>query len=267
MNSIIDLFLGSIASKLHEKITSYIIEVFTTLIDFISILSENVFDDAIISFLINASTTVSFIVFGLSLVALCANMLENLEKLDIKILALAILKGFLFATSAQLVATFIFHISSLFVTTFNSVLDPVEYLEVHFSTLETSLFIMLILIIAFLIFGVLSAVSLASILIHIITSFLYIPFIVQGDSSKIGDWFKHSISISLSYLLRYLFFYFSIVSFMSFSYASLILLIMAFTVGKGLKEWGYTTGVSQGLSQSVHGASMAVSTLRGVLSK
>lgn len=74
-------------------------------------------------------------------------------------------------------------------------------------TIVIHLVIMLLIIIAVVVFLVMALKRFGTMFIHIFTSVLYIPDIMRGDTTKMGEWLRQMTAIVLTYTFIYLMFF------------------------------------------------------------
>lgn len=109
-----------------------------------------------------------------------------------------------------------------------------------------NLIFVIVILFAVLVFAVSSIKRSGEMFVHIFTSALYVGDIMRGDTSKMGDWLRQMLSITLTYLFIYILFFLGC----GFFNADNIIFCLACwltmpAVSKILNKYGWSSG-SQG---------------------
>ena len=218
------------------------------------------FENSAINQFLNFSTWINTFVFCIALVVVIVDIAE--EKVSGKSVYFAvaftnIAKAFSFALLARWIAVWSMELSSKITSYFGISLSASTF-SLHVNNIITSipgsdavivsvhLLMMLIIIIAVLVFMVMSLKRFGTMFIHIFTAALYIPDIMRGDTTKMGEWLRQMIAIVLTYVFIYLLFFLG----SGFLNADNVLLCLACwitmpAVSKILNKFGWSNG-SQG---------------------
>ena len=101
----------------------------------------------------------------------------------------------------------------------------------------------LIILIATIYFAVTSLKRFGEMFVHILTSALYIPDILRGDTTKMGDWLRQMLSIVLTYMIIYILFFLGCGFFDSDNVIlSLVCWLTMPSVSKILNKFGWSSG-------------------------
>ena len=227
--------------------------------------------------MIKISRSVSFTVLGLSIIFLLKDIKEQSGKVDYKIVFLSLIKGFFFATSIHYLAGYIFIVAQEFVNSLNLYIDPSDVVNMETSILDIlgitkvnvmiQLLLFIAVLVAFIAFFISTIISVSSIFILIISSFIYVPFVVRGDTSKVSEWYTSLASISITYVLRYICFYMGIYMMIEKRFASIIVLTSVFIIPKVLQKFGHSSGTGNALSKATSTINSTVHSVKGVFIK
>lgn len=261
------IVIGIITALLTGIILTFngwILDVFTNVMNMINSLSINIWNEPIIIDLIKLSGKIAIIVLALSIPFLLKDMLEQADTLDWKVVGFSVLKAYLFTVSINIFGVMIFNIGHTLIKSLNLVVDPSQITAVVGSILGAP--VLIIMVVASIVFLVMTITRIATMLIHIFTSFLYIPFIVRGDSSKAGEWITMAISISLTYTCQYFFFYLSIYLYLdSKVWIATLFLAASFLIVPALKTFGFSSGARSALSSTTSGIASTVSSIKALI--
>lgn len=168
-----------------------------------------------------------------------------------------IVKAFAFAQFARWIAVWSMEISNTITSYFGVSLSADNFslrINDFITTLSVStdilvlihIVMMLIIIISVLVFMVMALKRFGTMFVHIFTSALYVPDIMRGDTTKMGEWLRQMTSIVLTYVFVYVLFFLGC----SFFNSDDILLSLACWitmpfVSKILNRYGWSNG-SQG---------------------
>lgn len=231
------------------------------LIDFMNKYVLSFFEiNTIVQFL-NFSTWVNTLVFAVCFVVVAVDIAE--EKVSGKpvyfgVAFTNIAKAFSFALLARWLAVWSMEIANTITTYFGLTLSADSFATSVRNLLESiidpsidaadllSFIFMFIVIMASLVFCFNSLKRFGEMFIHIFTSVLYIPDIMRGDTTKMGEWLRQMTSIVLTYVFIYIMFFLGC----GFFNADNILMCLACwvtmpAVSKILNRYGWSSG-SQG---------------------
>ena len=277
MSSLIDAIIDGIFNNFTNKVNAFIIDTFTTLITLLNTLTIDIWSDEYILGMIEISRSVSFTVLGLSIVFLLKDIKEQSGKVDYKIVFLSLVKGFFFATTIHYLAGYIFIVAQEFVNSLNLYIDPSEVANMETGLLDIlgitnvnmtiQIILLIVVLVAFIAFFISTIMSVSSVFILIISSFIYVPFVVRGDTSKVSEWYTSLASISITYILRYVFFYLGIFMMLEKRFSSIIVFTAVFILPKTLQKFGYSSGTGNALSKATTTISSTFNSARGVFIK
>lgn len=250
-------FFSALLDFLNTQITDFA----AFAISFMNKYVLSFFSVNVINQFLDFSTWVNILVFAVSFIVVAVDIAE--EKVSGKPVYFAvaftnIAKAFAFALLARWIAVWSMEIANTITTYFGLTLNPDSFalsvqnilksmltpgIEI---TATLNLLFMLVVIIAILVFCVNSLKRFGEMFIHIFTSVLYIPDIMRGDTTKMGEWLRQMIAIVLTYFFIYIMFFLGC----GFFNADNILLCLACwitmpAISKILNKFGWSSG-SQG---------------------
>ena len=244
-----------------DWLNTQIMGVAVFVINFINKYVLSFFEVKAINQFLNFSTWINVLVFCVTFIVVAVNIAE--EKVSGKpvyysVVFTNIAKAFAFSMLARWVAVWSMEIANKITTYFGLTLDPDGFAlsirnilaSIISEDIEAADFLnlifMIIVIIAVLVFCVNSLKRFGEMFIHIFTSVLYIPDIMRGDTTKMGDWLRQMTSIVLTYIFIYIMFFLGC----GFFNADNVLMCLACwltmpAVSKILNKYGWSSG-SQG---------------------
>lgn len=248
-------------AALQDWLNSLIMGCAVFLIDFMNTYVISFFEVGAITQFLNFSTWINILVFAVCFVVVAVDIAE--EKVSGKPVYFAvaftnIAKSFAFSLLARWIAVWSMEISSKITTYFGLSLKPDSF-ETSVKSLISSIInpdmaaadflntiFVLVVTIAVVVFCVNSLKRFGEMFIHIFTSALYIPDIMRGDTTKMGEWLRQMTAIVLTYIFIYIMFFLGC----GFFNADNILMCLACwitmpAVSKILNKYGWSSG-SQG---------------------
>lgn len=229
----------------------------------IGFLNDNVlsfFENNIIMQFLEFSTWLNLFVFGVSFVVVLVDIAEEViseKPVYYGVVFANTLKAFSFAVFARWIAVWSMDLANEITTAFGISISADSF-SLHASNINSMLvginvlsvfvpiLLLIVVIIAVIIFMVMALRRFSTMFVHIFTAMLYIPDIMRGDTTKMGDWLRQMISIVLTYIFIYLLFFLGCV----FFYEENILMTLACWLGmpvvsRVLNKFGWSSG-SQG---------------------
>lgn len=254
VNGIAGYFFNSFIDWLEEKILA--LAAFA--ISFINKYVLSFFDNEIIDAFMDFSTWINYFVFAVALVVAIVDIAE--EKASDKPVYWSVVftntaKAFAFAGLARWIAILSMEISNDITTYFGISLD-VDSFELNaerivnsilgMESIHRALFSVIFLIVilfAAVFFAVSSLKRFGVMFVHIFTSALYIPDVLRGDTTKMGEWFRQMASIVLTYVFIYILFFLGASFFGGENLVPCLACWLAMpAVSKVLNRYGWTSG-------------------------
>lgn len=167
-----------------------------------------------------------------------------------------LVKAFIFVEAAPRLAIMSMQTGARLVKEF----DPSSYLNFINSTApHLGLIGLLIMLVGVVGFALITMMRFAAMLIQAFSAFLYIPDIVRGHTTSMGDWIRQAVCICLTFFLQQVLFFMGIVCFYSSDVIPACMLWLGmFYTPVFLGKYGMSSGVTGVLSS---GARIATSTI------
>lgn len=195
------------------------------------------------------AAVISGIVLGVSILIAIFDIVEENKTIIWKQIFMNLFKGGLFTIFARHIGLMCLTITNLIVRNLKLDFDRnALWAATSATTISegvTSLLWVLILIIVFIAFGVVCVMRNASMFVLMMSSFLYIPDIVRGDTAKMGDWIRQVVAVSLTFMFQYILFCLGINGVLSMDVVTALTGFAGiFVVPKLLQKFGYSSGVT-----------------------
>lgn len=119
--------------------------------------------------------------------------------------------------------------------------------------------ILLIAVIGFFCFTLFSA---GGIFIQAATAFLYVPDILRGRTTAMGDWMRQTVSVLITFLFRHILFIVGLAGALSGDYITMVVgWVTMFGVAKLLQKFGMSSGFGGMVSHTAQMGQSAASTM------
>lgn len=247
--------------SLFDWISTQIIALAAWLIEIINNNILSFFENDTILQLLNFSTWINLFVFGVSFIVVIVDIAEEIiseKPVYFGVVFTNAIKAFTFAVFARWIAVWSMDLANEITSAFGLSISADSF-SLHADNISSTIpglatdavsvpiLLLLAVIIAVIVFAVMSLKRFGTMLIHIFTSMLYIPDILRGDTTKMGDWLRQMISIVLTYTFIYLLFFLGC----EFFYAEDIVIALACWLGmpvvsRVLNKFGWSSGSSGG---------------------
>lgn len=243
-----------IFSSLMEVVKIFLfnstLKFFKWIMGLINDISTEIWDNPVVIAILDFISIVGLVVFVISLIFLVADMGKNIDNINLKIIFINMIEAILYTFTIRWFGIMVFSSASMFIENTNFKIDLSKFDVMQNNSaiiepfVETNGIAILIVLVTAIIFLVMNLRISAEMIVHIISSVLYIPFIVRGDTKKIGEWFQIAISISVTYIIQYISMYLSIYCLMLNDnlIISLIFITASLVCGKALRNFGYQNG-------------------------
>lgn len=231
------------------------------IISFVNNYILSFFEISAVNQFMNFSTWINGIVFAVSFIVVAADIAE--EKVSDKPIMYSVVftnvgKALLFSVFARYLGQWSMELANAITSFFginlqadkmsSSISEIILQIgtgvfEIQSAVPFLNLVFLIVLIVALVYFAVTSLRRFGEMFVHILTSALYIPDIMRGDTTKMGDWLRQMISIVLNYVIIYILFFLGCV----FFDADNVLVCLSFwltmpVVSKLLNKFGWSSG-------------------------
>ena len=258
MGNIVTGIAGYIFNSFIEWLEEKTLSLAAFAISFINKYVLSFFENEVIDAFMDFSTWINFFVFAISLLVVIGDIEE--EKASDKPVYWSVVftntaKAFAFAGLARWIAVLSMEVSNKITTYFglsidvddfelniNRIIDTVIRPEMGMKMLLNTIFLIVILF-AVIFFAVSSLKRFGIMFVHIFTSALYIPDIIRGDTTKMGEWFRQMTAIVLTYVFIYILFFIGAGFFSADNIVPCFACWLAMpAVSKVLNRYGWTSG-------------------------
>lgn len=251
MNPLNQAAKGIFDFLIHSKIDGFksvLASCIEGLLNILNNFASNFWTDPITEAILNSVARAGIVVFIFSLLFLISDVGIQFDSVEAKTVFVTISKAILYVFTIRYLGVLIFSLSDLFVENFAYDIEISAIYQVV-EILGGSLFMLVIVFIIGVIFTFLCIYRFACMLVHLISSVLYIPFIVRGDTQKITEWVTIAVSISVTYAIQFVAMYISLsLIFSNHQMMGLIFVTMSICAGPALKQFGYQTGAKSGIN-------------------
>lgn len=231
------------------------------IISFVNKYILSFFEISAVNQFMNFSTWINGIVFAVSFIVVAADIAE--EKVSDKPIMYSVVftnvgKALLFSVFARYLGQWSMELANAITSFFginlqadkmsSSISEIILQIgtgvfEIQSAVPFLNLVFLIVLIVALVYFAVTSLRRFGEMFVHILTSALYIPDIMRGDTTKMGDWLRQMISIVLNYVIIYILFFLGC----GFFDTDNVLVCLSFwltmpVVSKLLNKFGWSSG-------------------------
>lgn len=262
-----DFFMTQYFLKSLDWINTILVHLAVFVINFLNNYVISFFDIKAVVLFLNFGTWINVLVFAVYLIVVIVDIAE--EKMSDKPVNYGVvftnaLKAFSFALLARLIGEWSMELSNTITSIFGLQLQPdttalsinriitkigtyelpipMPIPDIHIADFFNIIF-WLIILIATIYFAVTSLKRFGEMFVHILTSALYIPDILRGDTTKMGDWLRQMLSIVLTYMIIYILFFLGCGFFDSDNVIlSLVCWLTMPSVSKILNKFGWSSG-------------------------
>lgn len=262
-----DFFMTQYFLKSLDWINTILVHLAVFVINFLNNYVISFFDIKAVVLFLNFGTWINVLVFAVYLIVVIVDIAE--EKMSDKPVNYGVvftnaLKAFSFALLARLIGEWSMELSNTITSIFGLQLQPdttalsinriitkigtyelpipMPVPDIHIADFFNIIF-WLIILIATIYFAVTSLKRFGEMFVHILTSALYIPDILRGDTTKMGDWLRQMLSIVLTYMIIYILFFLGCGFFDSDNVIlSLVCWLAMPSVSKILNKFGWSSG-------------------------
>lgn len=220
-----------------------------SVIDFVLTLVDGFWQNNLLEAFLDFSVAVNLIVLVVSILILCFDVAEENKPIIWKQIFANLFKGGLFTLFSRHIGMLCLTLSNLIVKNLQIDVDRSALWNISTAlpsgVIGVSMIWILILLIAFVAFGVVCVMRNASMFVLMMSAALYIPDVVRGDTAKMGDWIRQVIAVSLTFVFQYIMFCIGVGGCISVDPATCLTGFAGiFVAPKLLQKFGYSSGVT-----------------------
>lgn len=264
IGNIVDTVLGILTAPIE----SLFMEIFDMTFLLISTGTANIFYDSTVLGILKIVSEFSFVVLVFSIPFLLKDLYMQADNIDVRQVIDVVFKGYLFSKVSIIGGISFFRYSFYILSLVGLNIDNTQIQQGFlpaFGTFKGAL-IIIVIVIATVVFLIEMLKTTSSMLIHLLATPIYVPYIIKGDTQKLSEWISTAVSIAVTYFIQYFVFYMAVWFAIQSRYMlALIFLTAAFTTKNALKGFAYTTGGSRGILGVSQSALYALRGIRGLM--
>lgn len=207
-----------------------------------------IFDNPILSAIFIIINIFSWIIFLVSILFYLLKIAKEVNK-DWATICNCFIETILFVTANQLLAKSCFYLSCMISQIYNfAIFDEPKWTDLLSPTHGFNGFTLLIAIIAFIGFFVVTIMRGANMFTQILIAPLYVPYVLMGDKQKWSEWLLGVVSVGFTYVVQYSVFYsgYMVIRFagtdITSKFIGIGLLFGTFGVPKAMQKFGWSSG-------------------------
>ena len=215
--------------------------------------TDGFWNEPVISQLIVFSKWANMVVFAVTVIFMLFDMAEEYasgKDVDYSVVFTNTLKALLFAELNSLLAEMSMSISDIITTsmkfkmpTDSSTLFQVLTTNTGNTNALFDILMLLVVLIAVLVFFIMSVMRYGAMFVLILTSSMYIPDILRGDTTSMGSWLRQMVAIAGTYIFQYITFYTGLLYLLGGNIVMCAILWAGMaSASKILEKFGYSTG-------------------------
>jgi len=260
-----DILVTQYFLKMIDWINTILVHLIAFIINILNNYVISFFNIKAIILFLNFSTWINLLVFGVYFIVVIVDIAEEKmsdNPVNFGVVFTNAIKAFSFALLARWIGEWSMELSNTITALFGIELQADTFsqsiknilMELFFSVPSASIagfqttdllsiIFLFILLIALFYFTVISLKRFGEMFVHILTSALYIPDILRGDTTKMGDWLRQMLSIVLTYMIIYILFFLGCGFFDADNVIlSLVCWLTMPSVSKILNKFGWSSG-------------------------
>lgn len=233
-----------------------------SVIDLVLELVDGFWQNNLLEAFLDFSVAINLIVMVVSILILCFDIAEENKPIIWKQIFANLFKGGMFTLFSRYIGMLCLTLSNLIVKYLEIDVDRSALWNIPLMTpsgaIGVTLIWIIILVVSFAAFAVVCVTRNASMFVLMMSSALYIPDVVRGDTAKMGDWIRQVIAVTLTFVFQYILFCIGVGGCIAYDpVTALTGLVGIFSVPKVLQKFGYSSGVT-GIFSSAGNAAMQV---------
>lgn len=266
MIPLVQIAINAVFDSITEKLNTAFVNGVMFIMSQINSLSALFYQSELVKSALSFSRWLGYFVLAGALIATLLDIAEELANVkpgkDIEYMTIGInfLKGLLFIEMAPILAQ-----QSIIIGTELSGALRVDGSSILAGAFLQHITIAIFVLIAIISFFCMSLFSVGAMFLQSITVFLYVPDIVRGRTTSMGDWIRQSLSILVTYLVRCVLFF---IGFSAAVNSDLITMGVAWLAMLGaariLQKFGMSSGFGGTVSSTVSIGQSAFSTIAAI---
>ena len=266
MTALITLALNAVFDGIGERLDVLLVNTVMTVMTWVNSLSTSFFSSELVQSAQSFSRWLSYFVLAGALIVTLVDIAEELanvkpgQSIEYLTIGINFLKGLLFIEMAPVLAQ-----QSIIIGANLSGAFRVDSSSITNGSFNPSPLIMIIILIALVSFFCMSLFSVGAMFLQALTVFLYVPDIVRGRTTSMGDWIRQTLSILVTYMFRNVLFFIGFTSAINLDIIAMSCAwITMIGAAKLLQKFGMSSGFGGAVSSTVSIGQSAFSTIAAI---
>lgn len=250
--------LSTIWSFIQTKFENDLLQLCSQILTLIATGSAGFWNEPLIVVFLDFSKWANMVVFTVGLIFMFFDMGEELaagKGIDYGMVFSNSMKAIVFVEFNCVLAEMSMSIADILTTGLHlqitSDSSVFNYIPSVYTSVAFAILLLLAILVAMIVFFVMSVMRYGAMFVHILSSSLYITDILRGDTTSMGAWLRQMVAIAGTYIIQYYTFYAGLYYIIQ---KKIILCAMCWAgmmaVSKILQKFGYSTG-TRGVFNSV----------------
>lgn len=266
MAGLIKIALDLIYSSFGENIRIGLLNIFSTTMGWINSLSASFFNSPIIAATYNFAHWLSWIVLGSAIIFTLLDIAEDCAEvkqghsIEWYTILLNLVKAVAFVEIAPILSRESMVVGLSLVSQFR----PDSSLD--YATALPQLLPLLFAVVCLIAFFGMSVASVGEVALLGITVFLYVPDIVRGRTTSLGDWLRQCLAVLVTFLFRTILFYIGLVATLNNDMISMVTAwLTMINTARILQKFGMSTGFAGVAQNTFQMGQSAASTIMSII--
>lgn len=267
MAALMELAVNILFGSIGKMLNLFLVNSVMSAMGWLNTVGTGFFDAKIIADSFEFSRFLSYLVFGATLIITFFDIVEDLSEvgngktIEFATIFMNLFKGLMFIEIAPVLAKQSIIVGADLSSAFN-----VDTSTITNGFFNNNVTLMLIILIASVSFFCLSLFSVGAMFLQAITVFLYVPDIVRGRTTSMGDWIRQTLSLLVTYMLRNILFFLGFLSAVNVDIITMaICWITMFGTARILQKFGISSGFAGAVSSTISMGQSAVSAVSSLV--
>lgn len=251
MIDLLDRSTEALLGNFKDRFDAWIINLVMEVISNLEKLGSGFFDSAIVKQTLSFTAWLTWLVFGVAFIILLLDIAEEAggykpgQSLEVATVFSNFIKALIFilmgpnmaVIGIQLATTMTGQLSVNYTDLRNEIPNVATF------DLAGGLILIIVLLIALIGFFCFTLFSVGGVFIQAATAFLYVPDILRGRSTAMGDWIRQTVSIMITFLFRHILFIIGLTGALNHDFITMCAgWIAMFGTAKLLQKFGMSSG-------------------------
>lgn len=276
MNLNINWIFQQLMNSLQSWVQTQLLNLCSALIGLVNSGTSGFWNQPLIQCFLQFSKWVNIVVFTVATLFMLFDMAEEFassKEVDFSVVFTNALKAMLFVEFNSLLAQLSMDLGDILTSSLhftitaqpNTILQILNGLSVGAAAILWTSLMLVVILIAVIVFFFMSVARYGAMFLLILSSSLYIPDILRGDTTSLGSWLRQMVAIAGTYIFQYICFYGGLYYLLQSNIVMCAILWTGmFSASKILQKFGYSTGTKGVLSTAGSLAGQGISLLSKV---